>query len=129
MKGDLQCGVGNAEERKPDVEDDKESLQKCQEMLYHSHYSPQTCGAYCSLISCIHMRKAAYQQCSSSCLQAGWLILPPAHLMYILDRVHGTCERMEHDLIAALFPNQCGKLLLLLDFPPTFQPHNLQSMV
>lgn len=81
MKGDLQCGVGNAEERKPDVEDDKESLQKCQEMLYHSHYSPQTCGAYCSLISCIHMRKAAYQQCSSSCLQAGWLILPPAHLM------------------------------------------------
>lgn len=33
MKGDLQCGVGNVEQCKPDVEDDKGSLQKYQIIL------------------------------------------------------------------------------------------------
>lgn len=72
MKGDLQCGVGNAEQCNPGVEDDKGSLQKCQEMLTVPTTVLRPVRQWSLLLSYqLLMRKAAYQQCSSSCLQAG----------------------------------------------------------
>lgn len=81
------------------------------------------------------MRKAYERHTSSvppaACRQAGSFCLQPISPWhrYILDGAHGTCEGMENDFLAALFPNQVGKPLLLLDFPHTSQPHNPRSVV
>lgn len=81
MKGDLQCDVGNAEQHKPDVEDDKRSLQKCREVMYHSHHSPQNCETLepIALFSAafIRERRHASSVPPAACRQAGSFCLQP----------------------------------------------------
>lgn len=70
------------------------------------------------------------QECSSSSLLAGWLILPPAPLTMAQVRPgQGAWHGTENDFIAALFPKQSGQPLLLLNFLHTSQPHKPQSVV